>query len=158
MFSQSDNDLLTIKSNVEKVNLQSKNDQISILKNEVSDTLKNSEIAVFTDNSNKITLIRETYFNETGKTVIWNYIKNDEAYFIFKEYFTYKFSKNDNQYNAGKFTKTEEGFYLKNNRVIRWMQGKKVITKYPKNAASIENNMIMHVEDMINRFNRQDKR
>jgi len=146
-------DILFIKSKVETVNALSATFQINSLK----DIEESTEILVFTDNSKNIKLIKETYLNENGRTIIWNYIENNHAYFIFKEYYTYKLPTSDKNFDASKYTKLEEGFYLKNDRVIRWMQGKKQITKYPKNAASIENNMMMHIEDMITRFNQQAK-
>ena len=154
-FSQSESDILFIKNKIENVNLQSKNYKITILKLEQSSTSKGNEIAVFTDNSDVIKLIRETYIGGIEKTVIWNYIDNKLAYFIFKEYFTYKLPMTEVKFNELKFTKTEEGFYLKNDRVIRWMKGKTLVTKYPINAASIENNMIQHIADLVTKFEQQ---
>jgi GH15 family glucan-1,4-alpha-glucosidase len=150
-YSQSDNDILFIKSKIETVSSQTSTYQITTLK----DVKKNSEIAVFTDNSKNIRLIRETYINDNGKTLIWNYIENNHPYFVFKEYYNYKYPVTDKKFNSSKFIKTEEGFYFKNDRVIRWMQGEKKVTKYPKNAANIENNMIMHIEDMIAKYHQQ---
>ena len=154
-FSQSESDILFIKNKIENVNLQSKNYKITILKLEQSSTSKDNEIAVFTDNSGSIKMIRETYINETEKTVIWNYIDNKLAYFIFKEYYTYKLPTTNVKFNESKFTKTEEGFYLKNDRIIRWMKGNKLVTKYPINAASIENNMIQYIADIVTKFEQQ---
>ena len=155
-FSQSESDILFIKSKIENVNAQSKNYKLTVIsKTDETEMLHGNEIAVFTDDLRHIKLIRETYLNETGKTVIWDYIENNHAYFILKEYFTYKFPVADKKFNEADFTKTDEGFYLKNDRVIRWMKGTKLITKYPKNAASIENNMIEHIADLVAKFNQQ---
>lgn len=154
-FSQSESDIAFIKTKIENVNLQSKNYKITILEIEPSESKKGNEIAVFTDNSGNIKLIRETYIGETEKNLIWNYIDNEQAYFIYKEYFTYKTAIADKNFNELKYTKTEEGFYLKNDRIIRWMKGKKLVTKYPINTASIENNMIQHISDLIAKFEQQ---
>ena len=154
-FSQSESDITLIKSKIENVNLQSKNYTITNLKPTETSSSKDNEIAVFTDNSGSIKMIRETYINETEKTVIWNYIDNKLAYFIFKEYYTYKLPTTNVKFNESKFTKTEEGFYLKNDRIIRWMKGNKLVTKYPINAASIENNMIQHIAEIVGKFEQQ---
>jgi len=155
-FSQSENDILSIRTRVEKVNTESARYYVAPLENYEAASTEGNEILFYSDKS-AIKLIKETYFGETGKTVIWNYIENNSAYFIFKEYFTYKLPISDKKFDATDFTKKEERFYIKNNRIIKWMQGKKVITKYPKNAASIENNMILHIEDMIAKFDLQTK-
>lgn len=156
-FSQSENDILSIRTRVEKVNTESASYYVSALENyEAVVTTEGNEILFYSDKNN-IKLIKETYFGETGKTVIWNYLENNDVYFIFKEYYTYKLPISDNKFDATDFSKKEERFYIKNNRIIKWMQGKKVVTKYPKNAASIENNMILHIEGMIAKYNQQTK-
>jgi len=155
-FSQSENDILSIRTEVEKVNTESASYYVSPLENYKANTTEGNQILFYSD-KNTIKLIKETYLGETGKTVIWNYTENNKAYFIFKEYFLYKLPITAEKFNASAYTKKEERFYIKNNRIIKWMQGKKVITKYPKNAASIENNMILHIDDMIATFNQQTK-
>jgi hypothetical protein len=155
-FSQSENDILSIRIRVEKVNTESASYYVAPLENHETSSTEANEI-LFYSNKNSIQLIKETYFGETGKTIIWNYIENNSAYFIFKEYFTYKLPISDKKFDGTVFSKKEERFYIKNNRIIKWMQGKKVVTKYPKNAASIENNMILHIEDMIAKFDLQTK-
>lgn len=148
-FSQSEAEISSIKSKVETVNAQYKNYTSIALK---SDAEKKE---VFTDNFKSVTLIRETYTNESGKTIIWNYIENNHPYFILKEYFTFKLPATDKNFDASDFTKTEEAFYLVNDRIIRWVKDKKAVKKYPKNAATIENNMIEHIAGLMEEYLQQ---
>lgn len=155
-FPQSESDILWIRTKVEKTNLDSKNYNTSKMKTQEA-SAEGNEIILYTEQLNDIKLIKETYFGEMGKTVIWDYIENNHPYFIFKEYYTYTLPITYKSFNTANFTKTEERFYLKNDRVIRWMKDKKILKTYPKNAASIENNMIDNINGLIEKFNTENK-
>lgn len=145
-FAQSEKDIASIRTYVEQTNLHLK-DFNSF---NIDDTINaKNEIIIFTEELNKIRLIKESYNNNTGKTIIWNYIINKQPIFIYKEYFKNKIQTTD-------FMKTEERFYLKNNRIIRWMKDKKIIKKYPTNAADIENNMLEHINSLITKFDKEN--
>lgn len=150
-FSQSETEIAAIKSQVEFTNTQYKNYTVVVLKNE------EDKIEIYIDNSKNVKLICETYSNETGKTIIWDYIDNNHAYFILKEYYTYKLLPSNKNFNPSEFNKTDEGFYFKNDRIIRWMKDKKAVTKYPKNAATLENNIIEHIASLIEKYTEQTK-
>lgn len=154
-FSQSETDIEFIKTKVENINLQSRNLKQVILKIESAETKKGNEIVAFMDNSGNIKMIRETYIGETEKNLIWNYIEDKKAYFILKEQYTFKYPITAKNFDALKYSKTEESFYLKNDRTIRWIKGKKIIKNYPINAASIENNMIQHITELLTKFEQQ---
>ena len=156
-YSQSESDIAYIRSIVEKTNAESKNYQTAILKSDQGLSTEGNEITVYTEQLNEIKLIKEIYFGEMGKTVISNYIEDNHPIFIFKEYYTYKFSITYREFNSNDFTKSEERFYLKNDRIIKWMKDKKTLKTYPKNAASIESNMMEHVASLITQFEKENK-
>ncbi len=156
-FSQSESDILYIRTQVETINTQSKNYNTFILKKDKTESTEDSEILVITEELDKIRLIKETYFGEMGKTIIWNYIDNNHPVFVFKEYFTYKLPIVDKNFNSKDFMKKEERFYFKDSRIIRWMIDKKILKKYPSNAATIENNVNESISGLIAQFNKETK-
>ena len=156
-FSQSENDISYIRAIVEKTNTELKNYHTSILVAKEKTSTEGSEILVITEELDKIKLIKETYFGEMGKTIIWNYIDNNHPIFVFKEYFTYKLPIADKNFNSKDFTKKEERFYFKDSRIIRWMIDKKQLKKFPGNAAMIENNMNESISGWISQFNKENK-
>lgn len=156
-YSQSESDIAYIRAFVEKVNADSKDYQTAIIDTEQAETTEGNEVVVYTKELNDIKLIKETYYGEMGKTVILNYIDNNQAIFIYKQYIAYKYPITYKEFNANDFTKTEERFYLKNGRVIRWMKDKKVLKTYPLNAAAIENNMVEHIAALIAKFQKENK-
>lgn len=156
-YPQSENDIAHIRSIVEKTNADSKNYQIAVLKSDQGLSAEGNEITVYTGQLNDIKLIKEIYYGEMGKTAISNYIKDNHPVFIFKEYYSYKFTISSKEFNSNDFTKSEERFYLKNGRIIKWMKDKKTLKTYPKNAASIESNMMEHVASLITQFEKENK-
>ena len=155
-FSQSESDITFIRNLVEQTNLHLNDYNSSILKNDELTSAAGNETLVFTEELNKIRLIKETFFGETGKTIIWNYFNDKQPIFIFKEYFKYKLPISNKNFNKNDFTKNEERFYLKNNRIIRWMKDKKIVKKYPTNAADIENNMLQHINSLVTKFEQEN--
>lgn len=156
-FSQSESDIAWIKSIVQKINTDSKNYQTAVIPSDQSVSLEGNEITVYTEQLNDIRLIKEVYYRESGKTVISNYIDKNQAVFIFKEYYTYKYPITSKEFNASDYTKSEDRFYLKNDRIIKWIKDKKTLKVYPKNAASIETNMVEHVASLIAQFEKDNK-
>jgi hypothetical protein len=157
VFSQSENDIILIRTKVEKINTDSKNYQTAILKSDQGLSTEGNEITVYTEQLNEIKLIKEIYLGEMGKTVITSYIEENHPIFIFKEYYTYKFPITFKEFSSSDFTKSEERFYLKNDRIIKWMKDKKTLKTYPKNGASIESNMMEHVASLISQFEKENK-
>ncbi len=156
-FSQSESDISVIRLKTEKTNTDSKKYNTAKLQNDKDPSTEGNEIIIYTEQLNDIRLIKETHYGETGKTVISNYIENNHPYFIFKEYYTYKLPITNKNFKGSDFTKTEERFYLKNDRVIRWMKDKKALKIYPKNSATIENNMVENIAGLIAKFNQENK-
>lgn len=156
-YSQSESDIAYIRTQVETTNTQSKDYQKATLSTDLGQSTEGNEVVVYTKGLNDIKLIKETYFGEMGKTVISNYIEDNHPVFIFKEYYTYKFPITFKEFNSNDFTKSEERFYLKNDRIIKWLKDKKTLKTYPKNAASIESNMMEHVTSLITQFEKENK-
>lgn len=156
-YSQSENDIAYIRAIVEKTNAELKNYHTATLEAKEQTSAEGSEIIVITEELDKIKLIKETYFGEMGKTIIWNYIDNNHPVFVFKEYFTYKLPIADKNFNSKDFTKKEERFYFKDSRIIRWMIDKKQLKKFPGNAAILENNMNESISALIAQFNKENK-
>ncbi len=157
VFSQSENDIAYIRTQVETTNTQSKDYKKATLSIDLGQSTEGNEVVVYTKELNDIKLIKETYFGEMGKTVISNYIDNKHTIFIHKEYYSYKFSITDKKFNTNDFIEKEVRFYLKNDRIIRWIDDKKTLKTYPKNAASIESNMMEHVASLISQFEKENK-
>lgn len=156
-LAQSESDISSIRIKVEKINTDSKKYNTTILKSDLGLSTEGNETTVYTDQLKDIKLIKEIYYSEMGKLVISNYLENNQPIFIFKEYYTYKNPITFKEFNSKEFTKTEERFYVKNGRVIRWMKDKKNLKKLPNNAAVVENNMIENVNSWIAQFNKENK-
>ena len=156
-ISQSENDIAYIRAIVEKTNTELRNYHTATLEAKEQTSTEGSEILVFTEELDKIKMIKETYFGEMGKTIIWNYIDNNHPIFVFKEYITYKLPIADKNFNSKDFTKKEERFYFKDSRIIRWMIDKKQLKKFPGNAAILENNMNESISALIAQFKKENK-
>ena len=152
-FSQSESDIQRIKMMTEEVHAHLNDYKKTILKTaDPSDTDKN-EIEIYTTDSKTIRLIKEIYHSETGMTIISDYLKDGEPYFVLKEYITYNLSVPDKKYDLQKATKKEVSYYFKNGRVIRWMTGKKT-NKFDKASAIVENNIIENIHAIVSEFNK----
>jgi acyl-CoA thioesterase FadM len=66
IFSQSENDIILIRTKVEKINTDSKNYQTAILKSDQGLSTEGNEITVYTEQLNEIKLIKEIYYGRNG--------------------------------------------------------------------------------------------
>ncbi len=157
IYAQSESDIILIEQKVASCNAALPSYKRIILTDSTQTGIDRQETVYYYNDKNQIKFIQETYYSETGKTIIRNYIDNDSPYYIYKEYYTSRAESNMANPDTGKWDKKEEHIYFKDSRIIKRILDKKTIKKYDKSSAVLENNIIEHINSMIAMFEQSGK-